>query len=60
MALIASGVPSFLDPKRANNVGILISRIKRPFAEVASALDAGTDAAFLTVDNLEILAQVCH
>eukprot|EP01052_Picozoa_sp_SAG31_P028868 SAG31_NODE_2823_length_5038_cov_3.257340_5_plen_176_part_00 len=50
-------VPTFLDPKRANNVGILISRFKLTFEAVATALDTD-DSGFLTYDNLEILRQV--
>jgi hypothetical protein len=55
--VVKEAVPSFLDPKRANTVGILIGRIKLTNAEMCAAIING-DKDFLTLDTLHILKTI--
>ena len=47
-------IPTFLDPKRANNIGIMIARLKMTGAEICRAIE-NCDEAALTEETLTIL-----
>lgn len=47
-------IPSFLDPKRANNIGIMIARLKMTGAEICRAIE-NCDEAALPEETLTIL-----
>lgn len=47
-------VPTFLDPKRANNIGIMIARLKMSGAEICRAIEECDEAA-LAEETLTIL-----
>ena len=55
---VKEAVPSFLDPKRANNVGLLMGRIKMTNEEMQRSISTGDSSVVRNEDMLRILQQV--
>ena len=54
---VKEALPSFLDSKRANNVGLLMGRIKMSNSDLQAAIKSGAPAV-VNEDTLRILQQV--
>ena len=55
---VKEAVPSFLDPKRANNVGLLMGRITMSTKELQRSIASGDKSVVKNEDMLRILQQV--
>ena len=56
--VVVEAVPSFLEPKRANDVGLLMGRIKMSNKELQQGIAAGKAEVTKSEDMLRILQQV--